>query len=256
MAEKLEMQSLYGVQVRQGKLWGLAGAIKRLGHRSDWRVALELLQECLCWEPDVPAFNAAVTVLGSTSSWRNSLAMVDTMQTSFIQPNVITLGGLLRALAPSRWFRPIHIFHQLSRMSLETNVILVNTALADSRSGKRWRCGLHILAAAASNGLELDTVSLNSAVVVFGQCNTWECSFTALQQLRAQASNLRPDAITCNSCIQCCVEGRPSHSWEQVLLLTGDTEQRPNLSGFNAAVNGLAKAQKWQEAGSLQEPAW
>jgi hypothetical protein len=26
-AEKLEMQSIYGVQVRQGKLWGLAGAI-------------------------------------------------------------------------------------------------------------------------------------------------------------------------------------------------------------------------------------
>ena len=88
-AEKLEMQSIYGVQVRQGKLWGLAGAIKRLGHSSDWRVALDLLQECLCWEPDVPAFNAAVTVLGGTSSWRNSLAMVDTMQASFIQPNVM-----------------------------------------------------------------------------------------------------------------------------------------------------------------------
>ena len=256
-AEKLEMQSIYGVQVRQGKLWGLAGAIKRLGHSSDWRVALDLLQECLCWEPDVPAFNAAVTVLGGTSSWRNSLAMVDTMQASFIQPNVITLGGLLRALEPGGWFRAIHFFHHLSRMTLETNVILVNTVLADSRSGKRWRFGLHILAAAASNGLELDTVSLNSAVVVSGQCNTWECSFTALQQMqRAQDSNLRSDAITRNSCIQCCVEGRPLHSWKHVLLLIGDTEQRPNLSGFNSAVNGLAKARKWREAGPSKEPAW
>eukprot|EP00435_Cladocopium_sp_Y103_P063392 s1269_g25.t1 len=247
--ENLEMQGVYGVQVRQGKLWGLAGAIKRLGHSSDWRVALDLLQQCLCWEPDVPAFNAAVTVLGGTSSWRNSLAMVDTMEASLIQPNVITFGGLLRALEPGGWLRAMHFFHHLSRISLETNVILVNTALADSRSGKRWRFGLNILAAAASNGLELDIVSFNSAVVVSGQCNTWECSVTVLQQLqRAQDSNLRSDAITRNSCIQCCVEGRPLHSWKHVLFLTGETEQGPNLSGFNAAVNGLAKARKWQEA--------
>ena len=240
-----------GLQVRRGKIWGLAGAIKELGS-NDWKAALDLLQACMHWErwngpllicgPDIAAFNAAVTILGSNSLWSKSLALVDTMQRSGLQPNIITIGGLQRAVPASRWLHAIHFFNDLPRQMLEANVILVNSVLADTRSQQRWRFGLNFLEAALSNGLELDVISLNSAVMVSGQLS-WESSLSMLHHVHA--ASISPDAITCNSCIQCCSE---ASSWSRVLVLTGEGEQCPNISGFNAAINGLSSANQWLKA--------
>lgn len=238
---------LHGVQVCQGRLWGLAGAIKRLGNSNEWRAALNLLQLCIdksqaAVGPDVPAFNAAVTVLGSSLLWRKSLAMVDTMCVFALQPNAITFGGLLHALGQGgNWSKAIQCFERLPRLALETNVILINTALADSRSRKRWRFGLNLLSAAVSDRVLLDMVSFNSALVVSGQAG-WQRGLSMLEQV--QKSGLRSDILTCNSSIQCSVDGS---SWSHALYLCG-TWERPNVSGFNAAVSGLAKAQEWQQA--------
>lgn len=240
-----------GLQVRRGKFWGLAGAIKELGS-NDWKAALDLLQACMHWErwndpllicgPDIAAFNAAVTILGSNSLWSKSLALVDTMNKSGLQPNIITVGGLQRAVPASRWLQAIQFFNDLPRQMLEANVILVNSVLADTRSQQRWRFGLNFLEAALSNGLELHVISLNSAVMVSGQLS-WESSLSMLHHVHA--ASISPDAITCNSCIQCCSE---ASSWSRVLVLTFEGEQSPNISGFNAAINGLSSAHQWLQA--------
>ena len=250
------MAKAQGVQVRKGKFWGLAGAITQLGRSNDWKSAVDLLQLALeQWEkwdllsgPDVPAFNAAVNILGRNVMWRNSLAIVDTMAAVGLQPNAMTFGGLLRA---EPWARGLLSLDHMARLNVETNVILLNTALADCRSEKHWRFGMNLLSAAAANGLQLDIVSFNSAVVVSGQSNTWGNGLSILQ-LHTQ-SKLQSDSITCNSCIQCCAEGSSVNSWKCILSLTHDNGQ-PNLSGFNAAVSGLSKAKKWQEAGHQQQP--
>ena len=96
--------------------------------------------------------------------------------------------------------------------------------------------------AALSNGLELDVISLNSAVMVSGQLS-WESSLSMLHHVHA--ASISPDAITCNSCIQCCSE---ASSWSRVLVLTFEGEQSPNISGFNAAINGLSSAHQWLKA--------
>eukprot|EP00438_Fugacium_kawagutii_P002027 Skav214239 [mRNA] locus=scaffold1133:180276:182484:- [translate_table: standard] len=167
--------------------------------------------------------------------------MVDTMCDSAVRPNAVTFGGLLHALGQGGgWLKAIQCFERLPKLALETNVILINTALADSRSRKRWRFGLNLLSAGVSDRVLLDIVSFNSALVVSGHAS-WQYGLSMLEQV--QKSGLRSDIITCNSSIQCSVDGS---SWRHALYFCGTWG--PNLSGFNAAVSGLAKAQEWQQA--------
>ena len=258
----IEAIEAHGISLRNGKLWGLAGVITELGRHSDWRGAWELLQLSMRWQtwspkvtkgPDAVAFNAAVTALGH-SSWMQSLAVLDLMKTSLVEPTALTFGGLLGTLGKGAelshqgaWLRTIHILgHLESEHSHSSHVIMFNTAITTCRF-RHWPFGLHLLAKALESGLEVDIVSWNSILLVSGQ-RGWEYSVAALQEI--QDSKMVPDTISTNSCIKSCAEG---HSWRKVLHLSRHEGKLrgSNVPGFNVAINGLATVLKWQEAPSF-----
>ena len=213
------------MQLRGGRLWGLAGAIARLGRARQWAEALGLLQSSedlakssdKAYSPDAAAYNAGIKVMGTLSRWRQGLTALARMQQRLTRPNVITLGSVLNGLlqggslnVSKAWLRVVHLFADAKSSRLGTGVVLLNTVLASFSDDGQWQLSMQSLQEAARRCMETDVISWNSAVAASHK--SWTRGLLCLSAL--QMSALSCDAVSHNSAIQGCAGAL---QWEQIL---------------------------------------
>ena len=256
----LEVLEAAGVQVRGGKLWGLAGAISRLGKAREWDAALHLLHTSdhlaktldKAYRPDTAALNASMKILGKLGRWRQVVATLAYMQHMLTRHSVVTMGSVVNSLvenarnrAGEAWLRALAAVADGRFTTPGTGVVLMNTLLAASSADARWQISMQILQGAVWQSAETDIISWNSAMAAAK--NEWKTGLHCIVALRLQA--LVADVISFNSAAQCCAG---ELQWQQILFLMGGPFQL-STPGINAGMTGLSRRSCWQQATDIRE---
>ena len=242
-----------GIGLRGGKLWGLAGAISRLGKRHQWDEALHLLEtvDQACWpiRPDAAAFNAGMKVMAVLRRWRQVVQTFERMQDMLTRPTVVTLGSVMnslvqgsrRSLFGKTWLRATALLAESKIAMRGDGVVLLNTLLAASGIEDCWQVSMQTLQEAAWLLVETDVISWNSAVAASQK--RWTNGLLCIASLRA--CSLVCDAISFNSAARCCAGAL---QWQRVLLFMG-TPGMLSTPGINAGMTSLSRRSLWQQVG-------
>ncbi|CAE7808172.1 PGR3 [Symbiodinium sp. CCMP2456] len=250
----LEVLEAANVQLRGGKLWGLAGAISRLGKAGEWYAALQLLHSSdylaktkdKAYRPDTAAFNAGMKILDKLGRWRQVVATLEGMQHMLTRQSIVTMGSVVNSLVEAArnrvgeaWLRALAVVADVRHTTPGTGVVLMNTLLAASSADARWQISMQILQGAVWQSTETDIISWNSAMAA--SRNEWKTGLHCLAALRLQA--LVADVISLSSAAQCCAG---ELQWQQMLFFMGGPFQR-STPGINAGMTGLSRRSCWQQ---------
>ncbi|CAJ1439915.1 unnamed protein product [Effrenium voratum] len=253
-----------------------------------WRPALQTLQvmQARGCEPDMFCWNGC---LGACKGrWDLGLALLRAARRTAQRPDEFSYGSLAgrwsTTLAGLAEAKGVVRFKEAAERQFSMNIFRAqgrwrevllaawsctldgNLALSVCEKASRWEEGVGLLERMSGEQIRRDVISFNTVIAATHSAD-WLLSARSLERL--QESELRPDAITCSTCISCAVK---QQRWTRALHLATLGGRVPTPAAFapwrwacrllrgdaNPAVAaGLAvaasRAQQWQQALRLAE---
>eukprot|EP00891_Asterochloris_glomerata_P000997 jgi/Astpho2/997/Aster-x0964 len=224
--------------------------------RKDSSIALQLFQdmEARGLQPDLVAYNTAITAAGRTSSWELVQDLFDGLKDAGLRPDVWTFTSLIQASQACRrpWKQALDLFEQMQTAGVEPNVVTYTTVMGVLHRSGQWQMAMRIFRKMEGAGIQADVKAYNAAIAACAKGCDWQQAWSVFAGMRLLG--VQPSTVSFNSLLSACERcNEPDRALEvfhtmQRSVVSTSGYVNPSPITYNTLISALGKAGRLHEA--------
>ncbi|KAK9787881.1 hypothetical protein WJX73_008405 [Symbiochloris irregularis] len=225
---------------------------------SDPRTALRIFDsmQAAHVQPDLVAFNAAISAAGKAGEWNAMLRVFKSMQSAGVRPDVYTFTSLIKACQTcgNRWQKAIAFFRQMRQSGVQPNVQAYTALVGVCSHAGQHEAAMDTLQAMDAAGVQPDVRAFNGVLAACAAGGKWESAWAVMAAMRR--SGAAPSAVSFNLLMSACERaGQPERVLEVFTRMQRDAVRRgalaPTLVTYNTVLSACAKGGMHERAMQL-----
>ena len=151
-----------------------------------WRSAVQMADMMrLPW--DLVTYNSAIQVHCDSGEWEPSFQLLQELNKGKLQPNILTVSGLMSACGQFQQWQASHGFcTQMIALKLEANIVFCNAMMSANEKSRRWTAAFELQQNTQDLGIRLSVVSFGSIINACEKERRWTLALALVNVLQGK----------------------------------------------------------------------
>eukprot|EP00434_Breviolum_minutum_P021121 symbB.v1.2.018634.t1/scaffold1495.1/size115473/1 len=186
----------------------LGTSINALQHDRLWQHVLQLLRDFSekLVQPDLRAWNGAMTCCTRAEAWRMTLQMFNHLRSdsSSVEANEVSYNAALSALERGQHWQPVlWMLEEMQQRQVRADVVSFNTSISAMQWGQQWEMALHLFESSQRRKVEPSDVTIAAVLGACGKGLQWQRSLELFWRQEVSSSCAPKEAAVVSTMAVC-----------------------------------------------------